>query len=171
MICPQPRQLCQLLACWLCWAEQSLFPLKLLIVNQDICDYLAPGSKKQGRDPSSSSRTGQKCNDSTAGSSLLLVTVAQTHLYSLPDKRDYLGPNLHSRRFCRILLLSMHIPITLSKLCKVMDLKMISNFYPGHKNLIPKIWILFLKLPLLHSLISFFFVASSNEMALLCTAL
>lgn len=53
--------------------------------------------------------------------------------------RDHLGPNLHSRCFLSIPLLSMHNPITLSKLCKVMDLKMISNFHPGCKNLIPKI--------------------------------
>lgn len=64
----------------------------------------------------------------------------------------------------------MHNPTTLSKLCKVMDLNMTSNFHPGRKNLIPKIWILFLKLPLLHSLI-FFFVVSSDGMVLLCTAL
>lgn len=57
----------------------------------------------------------------------------------------------------------MHNPITLSELWKVMDLKMMSNFHPG---ITPKIWSLFLKLPLPHSLVSFYFVVSSDKMAL-----
>lgn len=58
IICPHPGQLCQMLVCWLSWAEQSLFPAELLLLSQDSCDCHAWGSKKQGRNPLPSSRTG-----------------------------------------------------------------------------------------------------------------
>lgn len=165
MICPVPGK-CQPLACWLCWTEQSRFAVKLLVVSQAICDCHAPGSKKQGRIPPPLGffiLHWMQFHDRTAGLSQLSGTVRlQERLYAafLTLMTDYLceaplGHKVKSRCFFSLSLTQHGQPNhTFDTVqTEVMDLKTTTASHPGRESLILKVWILFLELPLLCSLI------------------
>lgn len=91
MICLHPRQLCQPLAGWLPWAEQSLFPVKLLVTIKTSMTVMSQAARNRAEisplAPQLDEMPWQRCRVIPAVAN---GEVAQRHLCSPRDLSDHL---------------------------------------------------------------------------------